>query len=110
MCHCLGLPAPDRQRVRLQARWPNDRVEVSGRYTEYVRVSDDGAERTFCFCPDCGATVFWTSEDYMPDWIAVRAVGAFADPSFPRPTYSSYGATRRHRRGTSTTGIEKEYN
>ncbi len=26
----------------------------------------------------------------MPDWVAV-AVGAFADPSFPHPTYSSYG-------------------
>jgi hypothetical protein len=102
------LPASDGSAFGLQARWPNDRVEVSGRYTEYVRVSDEGAERTFRFCPDCGPTVFWTNEDYLPDWVAV-AVGAFADPSFPQPTYSSYGATRRHPWLSLPSGIEKEY-
>ena len=108
MCHCLACQRRTGSAFGLQARWPNDRVEVSGRYTEYVRVSDEGAERTFRFCPDCGATVFWTNEDYLPDWIAV-AVGAFADPSFPQPTYSSYGATRRHPWLAVPAGIEKEY-
>jgi hypothetical protein len=64
---------------------------VAGGYTEYVRVSDEGEERTFCFCPDCGATVFWTNES--SDAIAV-AIGAFADPSFPQPTVSVYGSRR----------------
>jgi hypothetical protein len=54
----------------MQARWPKDRVDVTGRYTEYVRISDAGGEVTFRFCPDCGATVFWTAED-RPDSIAV---------------------------------------
>jgi hypothetical protein len=68
MCHCLACQRRTGSAFGLQARWPNDRIEVSGRYAEYVRVSDEGAERTFRFCPDCGATVFWTNEDYMPDW------------------------------------------
>lgn len=46
----------------------------------------------FRFCPDCGATVFWSSEGWT-DTIAV-AIGAFADPSFPRPTVSVWESRR----------------
>ena len=76
----------------MQARWPKDRVDVTGRSTEYVRISDAGEERTFRFCPDCGATVFWTTKGWT-DTIAVP-IGAFADPSFPQPTVSVYGSQR----------------
>jgi hypothetical protein len=76
----------------MQARWPKDRVEITGRHTEYVRISDAGNERTFRFCPDCGTTVFWTNED-SPGLIAV-AIGTFADPSFPQPTVSVYESRR----------------
>jgi len=75
----------------MQARWPKDRVQVTGRYTEYVRVSDAGEERTFRFCPECGATVFWTTEGWPG--IAVP-IGAFADPSFPQPTVSVWESRR----------------
>jgi tetratricopeptide (TPR) repeat protein len=69
-------------------------VHVEGRFSDYVRISDEGDhERTFHFCPDCGSTVFYTTSD-APDLIAV-AVGAFADPSFPPPTVSVYDS-RRH--------------
>ena len=88
----------------MQARWPKDHVEVAGRYTEYVRSSDAGEERTFRFCPDCGATVFWTTEGW--DSIAV-AIGAFADPSFPHPTVSVYGS-RRYAWLALPDGIEEE--
>jgi hypothetical protein len=93
MCHCLACQRRTGSAFGLQARWPKERVEVTGRYTEYVRISDEGEERRFRFCPDCGTTVFWTSEDWLPDTIAV-AIGAFADPSFPHPTASSYGERR----------------
>src|SRR5262249_5747413 len=69
-----------------------DRVGVTGRYTEYERISDAGEKRTFRFCPDCGATVFWTNEGW-PDVVAVP-IGAFADPSFPQPTVSVYTSRR----------------
>jgi hypothetical protein len=92
MCHCLACQRRTGGAFGLQARWPENRVGVTGRSTDYVRISDDGEEKTFRFCPDCGATVFWTREGQ--DTVAV-AIGAFADPSFPQPTVSVYGS-RRH--------------
>jgi hypothetical protein len=58
-----------------------------------VRTSDEGEKRTFHFCPDCGATVFYTLAT-APDVVAVP-IGAFAEPAFPPPTVSVY-ESRRH--------------
>jgi hypothetical protein len=93
MCHCLACQRRTGSAFGIQARFPADRVRVVGRHTEYRRTSDAGEERTFRFCPECGATVFYTSEG-APDVIAVP-VGAFADPSFPPPAVSVY-ESRRH--------------
>ena len=93
ICHCLACQRRTGSAFGYQARFPADRVSVTGRRTEYVRHSDDGGdERHFWFCPDCGSTVFHTGGD--PDLIAV-AVGCFADPSFPPPTVAVY-ESRRH--------------
>jgi hypothetical protein len=105
MCYCLACQRRTGSAFGIQARWPEERVEVTGRHAEYVRISDEGEERTFRFCPDCGATVFWTSDP--PDVIAV-AIGAFADPSFPQPTVSVYGE-RRYPWLPIPAGIEEEY-
>ncbi|HYX84595.1 MAG TPA: GFA family protein [Gaiellales bacterium] len=95
VCHCLACQRRTGSAFGFQARFPSNQVRVSGRFTEHVRLSDDdGEERRFRFCPDCGATVFYTTAD-APDLIAVP-VGAFADPSFPPPTIAVY-ASRRHR-------------
>jgi hypothetical protein len=94
MCHCLACQRRTGSAFAIQARFMSDRVHVVGRSSEYLRVSDEGdEERTFHFCPDCGATVFYTTSD-APDVIAVP-VGVFADPTFPPPTVSVYGS-RRH--------------
>jgi hypothetical protein len=106
MCHCLACQRRTGSAFGLQARWPKDRVDVTGRYTEYVRSSDAGEERTFRFCPECGATVFWTTEGWA-ETIAV-AIGAFADPSFPQPTVSVYGP-RRYPWLSLPDGIEEEH-
>jgi hypothetical protein len=92
MCHCLACQRRTGSAFGMQARWPKEQVDIIGRYTEYVRVSDAGEERTFRFCPDCGATVFWTTEGWT-DTIAV-AIGAFADPSFRQPTVSVWESRR----------------
>jgi hypothetical protein len=94
MCHCLACQRRTGSAFGIQARFPAERVRMTGRFGEYVRRSDDdGEERRFRFCPDCGGTVFYTTSD-RPGLIAVP-VGAFADPSFPAPTVSVYGH-RRH--------------
>jgi len=95
ICHCLACQRRTGSAFGIQARFTSGHVRVVGRYSDYVRASDeeDRLVHVFHFCPDCGATVFWT-EPEKPDVVAV-AVGAFADPSFPAPTVSVYEA-RRH--------------
>ena len=91
MCHCFACQRQTGSAFSMQARYPKEDVRVEGRYSDYVRTNDDGEERTFHFCPDCGSTVFYQTD---PALIAVR-IGSFADPSFPRPVRSIYDS-RRH--------------
>jgi hypothetical protein len=93
MCHCLACQRRTGSAFGIQARFTSDRVRVAGRYRDYVRTSDEGDERTFHFCPDCGATVFYTLAA-VPDVVAVP-IGAFAEPGFPAPKVSVY-ESRRH--------------
>ncbi|APR81615.1 Gfa-like protein [Minicystis rosea] len=93
MCHCLACQKRTGSIFGAQARFPRDRVRITGRSTTYVRTADSGNRASFCFCPECGATVHYTP-DQLPDMIIVP-VGAFADPGFPAPTISVY-EERRH--------------
>jgi hypothetical protein len=79
----------------MQAAFRPDQVEISGRFSDYSRLSDeaDRKEHIFHFCPECGSQVFYTEPD-EPDLVVV-SVGSFADPSFPAPTESGYDS-RRH--------------
>ena len=79
----------------MQAGFKRDQVQVSGRFSDFARISDeaDRKEGVFHFCPGCGSTVFIT-EPSDPDLVVV-AVGSFADPTFPPPTESGYDS-RRH--------------
>ena len=94
MCHCLACQRRTGSLFGAQARFPAEDVQIEGRFNEYVRLSDEGEARAFSFCPECGSTVFYTTES-APDLIAVP-IGAFADPDFPPPTVSVRGE-RRHR-------------
>ncbi len=93
MCHCLACQRRTGSAFGIQARFPQDKVRIEGRANEYVRISDHDEPRTFHFCPECGATVYYTLAS-APDVIAVP-IGAFADPAFPPPTISVY-ESRRH--------------
>jgi hypothetical protein len=94
MCHCLACQRRTGSAFGIQARFGSNQVRVTGRYSDYVRASDEGEGRgTFHFCPDCGATVFYELST-VPDVVAVP-IGAFAEPDFPPPTLSIY-ESRRH--------------
>ncbi len=71
-----------------QARFTTEQVSVTGTASEYVRVGDEGSHAKFHFCPACGATVYYTVEE-RPG-VVVIPVGAFAEPTFPEPTFSVY--------------------
>lgn len=86
MCHCLACQRRTGAVLSNQARFPRERITVSGASTTYTRTADSGNVLTFRFCPTCGSTVYWEGEGF-PGFVAV-AIGAFADPGFPGPKVS----------------------
>jgi hypothetical protein len=103
ICHCLACQRRTGSVFGAQARFSKDQVRIEGRSTEYVRISDDGERRTFYFCPECGATVYFRFP-VDPDAIAVP-VGAFGDPTFPPPVRSIW-ESRRHAWVAVPAGVE----
>ncbi len=93
VCHCLACQQRSGSPFAEQARFPADKVTVSGEARQWVRTADSGNAVTYHFCPECGSTV-WYQGGPMPDAIAVP-VGAFADPGFPSPRFSVWEA-RKH--------------
>jgi len=88
VCHCLDCQKRTGSAFAAQARWPDDKVKVTGKSSTWVRTADSGHRATYRFCPDCGSTVAYVIEG----WPGVTAIplGAFADPSFPAPRFSVY--------------------
>ena len=95
LCNCLACQRRTGSAFGLQAGFKAEQVQIAGRFTDYVRISDeaDRKEHVFHFCPECGSSVFYTEPD-EPDRIVV-SVGSFADPTFPPPVESGYDS-RRH--------------
>jgi hypothetical protein len=94
ICHCLACQRRTGSVFGEQARFKKEDIkEISGRSTLYARVGDEGSEISFCFCPTCGATVYYTIND-DPELVAIP-IGAFADPTFQTPTRSVY-ESRKH--------------
>lgn len=93
MCHCLACQKRTGSTYGAQARWPKARVMLTGDAHVYERTGDSGGRVRFHFCPACATTLYWDI-DKMPDTWAI-ALGAFADPSFPPPSFSVYEA-RKH--------------
>lgn len=93
VCHCLACQQRTGSAFAAQARWPDERITVSGESREWVRIGDSGHRATYRFCPTCGSTVAYVIEG----WPGVTAVpvGAFADPTFPAPRFSVY-EDRKH--------------
>ncbi|MBA3564747.1 MAG: GFA family protein [Gammaproteobacteria bacterium] len=104
ICHCLACQKRTGSVFGAQARFPAETVTVKGKSKEYVRIGDEGSSARFHFCPECGSTVFYRL-DAIPGVVAVP-VGAFADPDFPQPRVSVYGA-RQHCWVRLPEGIER---
>lgn len=94
VCHCLNCQKRSGSAFAAQARWPDDRVALAGDYREWSTTGESGGTGTFRFCPTCGSTVAYRV-DVMPGLTAI-AIGAFADPAFPAPSFSMY-ENRKHR-------------
>lgn len=88
LCHCLACQRRTGSVFGAQARFARADVTLSGQGKEFLRIGDEGGRARFTFCPECGATVWYTFDD-MEAFIAIP-VGAFADPTFPGPGISVY--------------------
>jgi len=90
MCHCHACQRRTGSAYGAQARFPADAVRIEGESREYVRISDDGEPRSFFFCPDCGATVFYRTD---PEFTAIP-LGAFGGWDGPPPAVQVYESRR----------------
>lgn len=93
MCHCHNCQRRTGSPFSMQARWPREAVTVQGERTRRVLTGDSGNSADFEFCPRCGATICFSSQE-SPE-IVMIPVGAFADNTFPPPQVSVY-ESRRH--------------
>jgi hypothetical protein len=103
VCHCLACQRRTGSVFAAQARFPAESVALAGASNTFDRVGDGGSRATFHFCAACGATVYYTTEGREDS--VIIPVGAFADPSFPGPTFSVY-EERKHRWVAMPEGIE----
>ncbi|WP_298242078.1 GFA family protein [uncultured Bradyrhizobium sp.] len=87
-CHCLDCQRRTGAPFGVGAFYPVEAVTISGPSKQYVRTAESGGQVRSHFCPDCGATVYWQAEN-LPGMIGI-AVGAIADPDFPRPVRSVF--------------------
>lgn len=92
VCHCTACQRRTGSAFGVQARFPQNQVEIAGRSSQYVRTGDSGQAITFHFCPSCGTTLYWQLAN-SPGFIVV-AVGGFADRTFSTPKFSVYESRR----------------
>ena len=94
ICNCLACQRRTGSAFGLQAKFDRGQVAVSGRYSDFSRISEeeDRREHVFHFCPDCGSQVF--QDEPAEPVLVIVSVGAFADPGFPAPTESEYDDLR----------------
>ncbi|GAA0638510.1 GFA family protein [Brevundimonas lenta] len=105
VCHCLACQQRSGSAFAAQARYPADRVTITGEHRTWTRVADSGREVDYGFCPNCGSTVFYTGGNFE-NFMAIP-VGAFADPAFPPPHFSVW--ERRKHAWTEVLGDEVDH-
>ena len=92
-CHCLACQRRTGALFGSAAFFGRNQVlATEGESRTYTRRADSGAALTFSFCPTCGSNVFWENER-VADTVSV-AVGAFADPHFPKPMRAVFERSR----------------
>ena len=83
LCHCRACQRRTGSAFGVAAFFDADKVTPTGPSTEYRRTGESGFELVHHFCPDCGATVWWTP--LRKHGVVAVSLGAFADPGFPAP-------------------------
>jgi hypothetical protein len=88
ICHCQACQRRTGTLIHVSAYFLKTDVRFEGPSKVYTRRADSGFDTHWHFCPDCGTTVYWQL-DKLPEFWGI-AVGCFADPDFPMPTWSGW--------------------
>lgn len=91
LCNCVECQRRTGSPFGVGAYYEASQVRLFGRSTIYERQVEARALR-FHFCPGCGSTVYWEAANH-PGRYGI-AVGAFADPHFPKPARSVFERSR----------------
>jgi hypothetical protein len=91
LCNCIECQRRTGSPFGVGAYYEAAQVHLSGVSTIYER-SVESRTLSFHFCPRCGSTVYWEAANH-PGRYGI-AVGAFADPSFAKPTRSVFERSR----------------
>lgn len=96
ICHCFECQKRTGSVFGFQTRLEKNKSTIEGKSTEFIRIGDEGGKIRLHFCPLCGSTVFWYIDvEGFTDSIVV-ALGGFANPDLPAPTFSVYKARKHH--------------
>ena len=83
VCSCSECQRRTGSVFASNAYYPRERLTLTGDAQEYVRIADSSVAFHSFFCSTCGTTLwFYSARD--PNRVGI-AVGAFADPDFPKP-------------------------
>jgi hypothetical protein len=88
VCHCKACQRRTGAVIHSGATYSKSQVRFEGEEKVYARGAASGFEIRFHFCANCGSNVYFEG-DRFPDLCGI-AVGSFADPKFPAPTYSAW--------------------
>ena len=91
-CSCGWCQRRSGSPIGVLAYFQRENVKVSGTPVEFVRAGGSGNAFRNYFCSQCGTSVYCVS-DRTPELVGV-AVGAFADPNFPKPARSVFEDTK----------------
>ncbi|HWA02048.1 MAG TPA: GFA family protein [Rhizomicrobium sp.] len=91
LCNCTECQRRTGSAFGIGAYYDAAQIQVSGPANVYER-QVEGRWLKFYFCPRCGSTVYWQTALH-PGRYGV-AVGAFADPQFPKPARSVFERSR----------------
>ncbi len=84
LCNCTQCQRRTGSPFGIGAYFPHSAVRLAGTTKTFIRrVENSERVVTNYFCPDCGGTVYWTT-DLLPHHIGI-AIGHFADPTFNPP-------------------------
>ena len=59
-CHCIDCQKFSGAPLRAIAVAPSDKISISGKPKEYIKISDSGNKRIQAFCSGCGTQLFAT--------------------------------------------------